>query len=77
MQPSNGHRFQADRVRELPVAHESVERASAPIAAQFNLTLREKDERKGGSPGRTRTSDQLVNSQPLYLLSYRGSVARF
>jgi site-specific DNA recombinase len=24
------------------------------------------------SPGRTRTSDQLVNSQPLYLLSYRG-----
>ena len=25
-----------------------------------------------GSPGRTRTSDQLVNSQPLYRLSYRG-----
>jgi hypothetical protein len=24
------------------------------------------------SPGRTRTSDQLVNSQPLYQLSYRG-----
>jgi site-specific DNA recombinase len=24
------------------------------------------------SPGRTRTSDQLVNSQPLYRLSYRG-----
>src|SRR5215831_8142039 len=27
-----------------------------------------------GSPGRTRTSDQLVNSQPLYRLSYRGRV---
>jgi site-specific DNA recombinase len=27
-----------------------------------------------GSPGRTRTSDQLVNSQPLYRLSYRGPV---
>ena len=27
------------------------------------------------SPGRTRTSDQLVNSQPLYLLSYRGIVS--
>src|SRR2546428_4852708 len=26
------------------------------------------------SPGRTRTSDQLVNSQPLYRLSYRGIV---
>ena len=25
-----------------------------------------------GSPGRTRTSDQLINSQPLYQLSYRG-----
>jgi hypothetical protein len=29
---------------------------------------------KGGSPGRTRTSDQLINSQPLYQLSYRGTV---
>ena len=28
--------------------------------------------RKTGSPGRTRTSDQLINSQPLYQLSYRG-----
>ena len=27
-----------------------------------------------GSPGRTRTSDQLINSQPLYQLSYRGMV---
>ena len=26
------------------------------------------------SPGRTRTSDQLVNSQPLYRLSYRGRI---
>ena len=26
-----------------------------------------------GSPGRTRTADQVVNSHPLYLLSYRGS----
>src|SRR5690606_21711277 len=25
-----------------------------------------------GSPGRTRTSDQLINSQSLYQLSYRG-----
>jgi hypothetical protein len=25
-----------------------------------------------GSPGRTRTADQVVNSHPLYLLSYRG-----
>ena len=25
-----------------------------------------------GSPGRTRTSDMLINSQPLYQLSYRG-----
>ena len=33
--------------------------------------------REDGSPGRTRTSDQLVNSQPLYLLSYRGSAAEF
>lgn|GEM_PF-3955761 len=27
---------------------------------------------KFGSPGRTRTADQVVNSHPLYLLSYRG-----
>ena len=27
-----------------------------------------------GSPGRTRTADQVVNSHPLYRLSYRGSV---
>ena len=26
-----------------------------------------------GSPGRTRTSDMVVNSHPLYQLSYRGS----
>ncbi len=25
-----------------------------------------------GSPGRTRTADQVVNSHPLYRLSYRG-----
>ena len=29
---------------------------------------------KGGSPGRTRTSDQSVNSRPLYQLSYRGTL---
>ena len=28
--------------------------------------------RLSGSPGRTRTSDMLINSQPLYQLSYRG-----
>ena len=28
---------------------------------------------EGGSPGRTRTSDLVVNSHPLYQLSYRGS----
>ena len=27
---------------------------------------------KVGSPGRTRTYDMLINSQPLYQLSYRG-----
>ena len=27
---------------------------------------------KAGSPTRTRTRDQLINSQPLYQLSYRG-----
>ena len=27
---------------------------------------------KFGSPGRTRTADQMVNSHPLYQLSYRG-----
>ena len=26
-----------------------------------------------GSPGQTRTADQVVNSHPLYQLSYRGS----
>ena len=31
-----------------------------------------------GSPGRIRTADQVVNSHPLYLLSYRGvCLARF
>ncbi len=29
---------------------------------------------KIGSPGRTRTSDRVVNSHLLYQLSYRGSV---
>lgn len=29
-----------------------------------------------GSPGRTRTADQVVNSHPLYLLSYRGMKQR-
>ena len=28
---------------------------------------------KSGSPGRTRTSDMVVNSHPLYQLSYRGT----
>ena len=28
--------------------------------------------RETGSPGRTRTSDMVVNSHPLYQLSYRG-----
>ncbi len=27
-----------------------------------------------GSPGRTRTADKVVNSHPLYQLSYRGMV---
>ena len=27
-----------------------------------------------GSPGRTRTNDMVVNSHPLYQLSYRGTV---
>ena len=27
-----------------------------------------------GSPGRTRTSDKVVNSHPLYQLSYRGTL---
>ncbi len=27
-----------------------------------------------GSPGRTRTADQVVNSHPLYRLSYRGMI---
>ena len=27
-----------------------------------------------GSPGRTRTTDQVINSHPLYQLSYRGIV---
>lgn len=30
------------------------------------------NERWFGSPGRTRTADQVVNSHPLYRLSYRG-----
>jgi hypothetical protein len=29
---------------------------------------------KFGSPGRTRTADQVVNSHPLYRLSYRGMI---
>ena len=32
---------------------------------------------KIGSPGRTRTSDQAVNSRSLYQLSYRGSEPRW
>jgi hypothetical protein len=28
-----------------------------------------------GSPGRTRTADQVVNSHPLYRLSYRGIIS--
>ena len=31
---------------------------------------------RNGSPGRTRTSDMVVNSHPLYQLSYRGSGTR-
>ena len=41
----------------------------------FNGDLRTVWERsisKVGSPGRTRTSDMVVNSHPLYQLSYRG-----
>ena len=30
-----------------------------------------------GSPGQTRTADQVVNSHPLYQLSYRGSLYFF
>ena len=30
------------------------------------------DKKESGSPGRTRTYDMLINSQPLYQLSYRG-----
>ena len=28
-----------------------------------------------GSPGRTRTADKVVNSHPLYQLSYRGIIS--
>jgi hypothetical protein len=31
---------------------------------------------KSGSPSRTRTYDLLINSQPLYQLSYRGPLAQ-
>jgi hypothetical protein len=31
---------------------------------------------KYGSPGRTRTADMVVNSHPLYRLSYRGSIKK-
>jgi hypothetical protein len=31
---------------------------------------------KGGSPGRTRTADLVINSHPLYRLSYRGIRSR-
>jgi site-specific DNA recombinase len=46
----------------IPLKREKVEPLSREVLPFARL----------GSPGRTRTSDQLVNSQPLYRLSYRG-----
>jgi hypothetical protein len=37
----------------------------------------EKSESKSGSPGGTRTPDLVINSHPLYQLSYRGSNAKY
>jgi hypothetical protein len=35
------------------------------------------DKKGVGSPGRTRTSDMVINSHPLYQLSYRGSTGAY
>ena len=51
----------------LAVTNISHQKTKAASSAESSLGPR-------GSPGRTRTSDQLVNSQPLYRLSYRGRV---
>ncbi len=50
----------------------------AKYRSQIQKALRRGRQRafssKSGSPGGTRTPDQLVNSQLLYRLSYRGKV---
>ena len=51
----------------------SVDAARPQKVAWFPLREAKFPYRDIGSPGRTRTSDKLINSQPLYQLSYRGT----
>ena len=48
-------------------------RGSLPTEDNKGLRERSRRSRDGGSPGRTRTCDQPVNSRLLYQLSYRGT----
>ena len=61
------------RCRRLQdAAGQGIHLTGDPIDRGQKKALAEEGFRKFGSPGRTRTSDQLINSQPLYQLSYRG-----
>ena len=65
-------RYPARGLESLDLARdlEFIERRKkAPIAIYFGAFLS-----RNGSPGRTRTADQVVNSHPLYQLSYRGKL---
>ena len=46
-----------------------------PLAGLYQLNSFQIPKKNIGSPGRTRTADKVVNSHPLYQLSYRGTAS--
>ena len=61
------------KIEISPSGPGSVDAARPQKVAWFPLREAKFPYRDIGSPGRTRTSDKLINSQPLYQLSYRGT----
>src|SRR5688500_3389284 len=64
-----------DAIRVAPMMRESLSDSGGGCRLEDPTIIEAASE--SGSPGGTRTPDQLVNSQLLYRLSYRGSCVFF
>ena len=71
--PTTSARSAFCATRESPATRPANWPRRAATNAPPRSSRRRRTDRGGGSPGRTRTSDMVVNSHPLYQLSYRGT----